>query len=71
MSNIADNKYTNQENTQAAQMLQSKACCHLEDEQEWSWTREKQLERKTDYEKKNGLRKENGIMKSLRKGEGE
>jgi len=47
-------------------MLQSKACCHLEDEQEWSWTREKQLERKKDYEKKMDR-----IMKSLRKGEGE
>ena len=47
-------------------MLQSKACCHLENEKEWSWTREKQLERKKDYEKKMDR-----ILKSLRKGEGE
>lgn len=33
-------------------MLQSKSCCHLENEQEWSWTREKQLERIKEYEKK-------------------
>lgn len=33
-------------------MLQSKSCCHLENEQEWNWTREKQLERKKDYEAK-------------------
>ncbi len=32
-----------------ALMLQSKSCCHLENEKEWSWTREKQLERKKDY----------------------
>lgn len=44
-------------------MIQSKACCHLENEQEWSWTREKQLERKTDYEKKMDR-----ILNSLRKG---
>lgn len=33
-------------------MIQGKACCHLENEKEWSWTREKQLERKKDYETK-------------------
>lgn len=47
-------------------MLQSKSCCHLENEQEWNWTREKQLERIKEYEKKMDR-----ILKSLRKGEGE
>ena len=47
-------------------MIQGKACCHLENEKEWSWTREKQLERKADYEKE-----VDRILKSFRKGEGE
>jgi len=47
-------------------MLQLKSCCHLENEQEWNWTREKQLERKTDYEKETER-----ILKSFRIGEEE
>lgn len=45
-------------------MLQSKACCHLENEQEWSWTRVKQLKKKMDYEIKIEI-----ILQNLRKGE--
>ena len=30
-------------------MLQSKACCHLENEQKWNWTRINLLEKKREY----------------------
>lgn len=33
-------------------MIQAKACCHLENEEKWSWTREKQLSKKAEYETK-------------------
>ncbi|MBP5564759.1 MAG: hypothetical protein J6X45_03430 [Lachnospiraceae bacterium] len=33
-------------------MFSAKACCHLENENEWSWTKDKQLEKLSSYEKR-------------------
>ncbi|MCR4697179.1 MAG: hypothetical protein K5654_07680 [Lachnospiraceae bacterium] len=33
-------------------MVSAKACCHLENEEQWSWTKDKQLEKLNTYEKR-------------------
>ena len=37
-----------------ALMIKGKACCHLENEEKWGWTREKQLQKIVDYQSKIG-----------------